>query len=197
MGCDSGWAYPADGESPVHEVDVAPFRIDATTVTNDEFATFLAATGHTTEAERFGWSFVFAGLLADDHPDTHGVAQAEWWRQVEGAAWDHPEGPRSDLDGRGDHPVVHISWNDAAAFCAWSGTRLPSEAEWEYAARGGLVGATFPWGEDLEPDGEYRMNVFQGTFPGENTGADGHIGTAPVRSYPPNGFGLFLSLIHI
>ncbi len=191
MGCDNEWAYPGDGEAPVHAVDVAPFRIGATTVTNDYFATFVAATGHTTDAERFGWSFVFAGLLPDDHPDTRGVAQAEWWRQVEGATWRHPEGPRSDLDGRGEHPVVHVSWNDAVAYGAWSGTRLPTEAEWEYAARGGLAGATFPWGDDLEPDGAHRMNVFQGTFPGENTGADGHLGTAPVRSYPPNGYGIF------
>ena len=106
MGCDNAWAYPGDGESPIHEVDVAPFRIGATTVTNDQFAAFVDITGHTTEAERFGWSFVFAGLLPDDHPDTHGVAQAEWWRQVEGATWNRPEGPSSDLDGRGDHPVA-------------------------------------------------------------------------------------------
>ena len=191
MGCDNAWAYPGDGESPIHEVDVAPFRIGETTVTNDQFAAFVDITGHTTEAERFGWSFVFAGVLPDDHPDTRGVAQAEWWRQVEGATWNRPEGPSSDLDGRGDHPVVHVSWNDAATYCEWSGTRLPAEAEWEYAARGDLVGANFPWGDDLEPHGEHRMNVFQGTFPGQNTGADGHIGTAPVRSYPPNGFGLF------
>ena len=191
MGCDNEWAYPGDGETPVHDVDIAPFRVGATTATNGDFAAFADTTGHTTDAERFGWSFVFAGLLPDDHLDTRGVAQAEWWRQVEGATWRHPEGPRSDIDGRGDHPVVHVSWNDAQAYCAWSGTRLPTEAEWEYAARGGLVGATFPWGEDLELDGEHRMNVFQGTFPGENTAVDGHLGTAPVRSYPPNGYGLF------
>ena len=191
MGCANAWAYPADGEGPVHEVDVAPFTIEAHAVTNGRFTAFVDATGHVTEAEHFGWSFVFAGFLPDDHADTRGVAQAEWWRQVHGATWRHPEGPRSDLDGRADHPVVHVSWSDAQAYCAWSHTRLPSEAEWEYAARGGLVGATFPWGDDLEPDGEHRMNVFQGTFPGANSGADGHFGTAPVDAYEANGFGLF------
>ena len=178
MGCDNEWAYPADGEGPVHEVEVAPFAIEAHTVTNGRFAAFVDATGHGTEAEHFGWSFVFAGFLPDDHADTRGVAQAEWWRQIHGASWQHPEGPHSDLDGRIDHPVVHVSWNDAQAYCAWAHTRLVSEAEWEYASRGGLVGATFPWGDDLEPDGEHRMNVFQGTFPSANTGAATSRGAA-------------------
>ena len=151
MGCDSEWAYPGDGEAPVHEVDVAAYRIAATAVTNDEFAAFADATGYQTEPEAFGWSFVFAGLLPDDHPDTHCVAQAEWWRQIHGASWRHPEGPHSDLDSRGDHPVVHVSWNDAQEYCTWSGTRLPTETEWEFAARGGLVGATFPWATTSSP----------------------------------------------
>jgi formylglycine-generating enzyme required for sulfatase activity len=190
MGDDSVWAYPGDGEGPVHEVMLDAFRIDRYTVTNDAFAAFVDATGWRTDAERYGWSFVFAALLPDDFPDTSGVVGAEWWRQVHGADWRHPEGPESGLATRGDHPVVHVSWNDAVAYCRWTGTRLPTEAEWECAARGGRVGTAFPWGDHLEPGGRHHMNVFQGKFPGGNTGADGYLTTAPVDAFPPNGFGL-------
>jgi formylglycine-generating enzyme required for sulfatase activity len=190
MGDESVWAYPGDGEGPVHDVEIEPFRIDCGAVTNDAFGAFVEATGHRTDAEEFGWSFVFGGLLPDDFPDTRAVEAAPWWRQVHGADWCHPEGPQSHLGERGDHPVVHVSWRDAIAYCTWSGTRLPTEAEWEYAARGGIVGAPFPWGDELEPDGEHRMNTFQGTFPGGNTVADGYAGTAPVHAFAPNGFGL-------
>jgi sulfatase modifying factor 1 len=190
MGDDSVWAYPGDGEAPVHDVTLDAFRIDRHTVTNDAFAAFVDATGWRTDAERFGWSFVFVGLLPDDFPDTRGVVGAEWWREVLGAHWRHPDGPASDVDGRGDHPVVHVSWHDAAAYCRWSGTRLPTEAEWECAARGGRVGTAFPWGDDLEPGGEHRMNVFQGSFPGGNTADDGFVATAPVDAFPPNDIGL-------
>jgi formylglycine-generating enzyme len=190
MGNAGPHAYPDDGEGPVRRVRIDPFWIDARAVSNADFAEFVQETGHLTEAEDFGWSFVFGGLLPDDFPPTRGVAHAPWWRQAEGADWRRPEGPQSDLEGRHDHPVVHVSWNDVQAYCAWAGTRLPTEAEWEYAARGGLEGKLFPWGDELEPAGEHRMNVWQGTFPAENTGADGFYGTCPVDEFPPNGFGL-------
>ncbi|MDZ7674925.1 MAG: formylglycine-generating enzyme family protein [Acidimicrobiales bacterium] len=191
MGTDDPRGYDHDGEGPPHLVDLASFAIAPWAVTNDDFAAFVAATGHRTTAEQLGDSFVFSGLLPDDFPPTRAVAGAPWWRQVPGADWQHPEGPQSDLSGRGDHPVVHVSWSDASAYCAWTNTRLPTEAEWERAARGGLEAVHFPWGAEREPAGEHRMNVFQGRFPHEDTGDDGWIGTCPVGSFPPNGFGLF------
>ncbi len=191
MGAPPGDGYADDGEHPVHEVTITAFEIGHTTVTNSQFADFCTATGHVTLAERDGWSFVFGGLLPDDFPPTRAVAAAPWWRQVEGSDWRHPEGPHSTILDRLDHPVVHVNWFDAAAYCAWSASRLPTEAEWEYAARGGLDRKRFPWGDELEPDGQHRMNVFQGSFPGDNTCADGFAGTAPVRSYDPNGYGLY------
>jgi len=190
MGDESEWAYPGDGEGPLHEVILGAFAIDRHAVTNDAFSSFVDATGHVSDAERDGWSFVFGGFLSDDFPDTRAVVGAEWWRQVFGADWRHPEGPRTSIADRMDHPVVHVSWIDAQAYCAWSGTRLPTEAEWEYAARAGSR-TPFPWGDELEPNGEHRMNVFQGGFPTENACADGFAGTAPVDAFSPNGFGLY------
>jgi formylglycine-generating enzyme required for sulfatase activity len=190
MGTDDSLGYEADGEGPVHEVMLRPFLIDTEAVTNARFRQFVQATGHVTTAQQFGWSFVFGGLLPDEFPDTRGVAQTPWWRQVYGADWSHPEGPQSYVTDRSDHPVVHVSWDDAVAYCTWAGSRLPTEAEWEYGARGGLEQRRFPWGDELEPDGEHRMNVWQGTFPAENSCGDGWCGTAPVTEYPANGFGL-------
>jgi formylglycine-generating enzyme required for sulfatase activity len=191
MGSDAGLGYPGDGEEPERRVTVDAFRMDRCAVTNAQFARFVDATGHVTEAERFGWSFVFAGLLPDDFVETRGVVGAEWWRQVYGADWRHPEGPHSNLDDRRDHPVLHASWHDARAYCAWAGLRLPTEAEWEFAARGGLEGRQYPWGDELLADGRHRCNIWQGTFPHENTRDDGWYGTAPVSAYEPNAFGLY------
>ena len=189
MGSDDRFAYPDDGETP-RELAVSPFAIDSCAVSNAAFAQFVEATNYVTEAEGFGWSFVFGGQLPDDFPPTRGVAAAPWWRQVYEADWRHPEGPRSDIADRDDHPVVQVSFNDAIAYCAWAGKRLPTEAEWEFAARGGLAKKAFPWGDEREPDGKHRMNVWQGSFPNANSVDDGYYGTCPVDAFPPNGYGL-------
>ncbi|WP_454041607.1 formylglycine-generating enzyme family protein [Cellulosimicrobium sp. Marseille-Q8652] len=190
MGHDGPDGYPEDGEGPAHRVRLRPFRIDRCAVSNARFGRFVDATGYRTAAEVSGWSFVFGGLLPDDFPPTRGVSSAPWWRVVEGASWRAPEGPGSHVRERARHPVVHVSWHDAAAYADWSGLRLPTEAEWEHAARAGLAGVHYPWGAEREPGGVHRMNVWQGTFPSRNTRDDGWYGTAPVDEYPPNAFGL-------
>ncbi len=194
MGTDTDEGFPQDGEGPVREVILRPFWIDSTTVTNRLFGQFVEATGYRTEAERFGWSFVFwlhlpKARFKELVEDT--VQAAPWWCKVRGAQWNAPEGPGSNLLRREDHPVVHVSWNDAAAYAGWSGQRLPTEAEWEYAARGGLEQKTYPWGDKLRPNGKHMCNIWQGEFPNHDTGDDGYAGTCPVQAFPPNGYGLF------
>ena len=191
MGSEDRLAYPDDGEAPVRRVRVSSFRIDVFAVTNADFGLFVDESGYTTEAERLGWSLVFAGLVPDRPLPERGDGRAPWWRQVEGADWRHPEGPGSSIADRDDHPVVHVTWNDAHAYATAHGKRLPTEAEWEYAARGGLEGKPFPWGSELTPGGVHRMNVWQGRFPRANTAADGYYGTCPVDEFPPNAYGLF------
>jgi formylglycine-generating enzyme required for sulfatase activity len=184
--------FPDDGEGPVRKVTVSTFAIACHAVSNVQFADFVRQTGYTTEAERCGWSFVFEGLLSDEARRTpsNRAAETPWWVAVPHAYWAQPEGPHSSILDRPDHPAVHVSWNDARAYCQWSGTRLPTEAEWEMAARGGLQQATYPWGDELTPEGEHRCNVWQGNFPDRNSMDDGFLGTAPVHAFPPNGFGL-------
>lgn len=164
--------------------------MDAHQVTNARFAAFVAETGYRTEAERHGWSYVFH-LFLDAARHDQAPAGTPWWRKVEGACWHAPEGPGSSIEGRMDHPAVHIAWTDAMAFAAWAGGRLPTEAEWEHAAQGGRRGARFPWGEAEPTDTEVYCNIWQGRFPQENTLADGYLGTAPVGAFAPNGYGLY------
>ncbi|XP_023475825.1 formylglycine-generating enzyme isoform X5 [Equus przewalskii] len=146
-----------------------------------------------TKAEKFGDSFVFEGMLSEQVKSDiqQAVAAAPWWLPVKGANWRHPEGPDSTVLHRPDHPVLHVSWNDAVAYCAWAGKRLPTEAEWEYSCRGGLQNRLFPWGNKLQPKGQHYANIWQGEFPVTNTGEDGFRGTAPVDAFPPNGYGLY------
>tara|TARA_R110000796_G_scaffold67892_7_gene155809 strand:+ start:2012 stop:2971 length:960 start_codon:yes stop_codon:yes gene_type:complete len=184
---------PDDGEAPLRRVKLKPFRICATTVTNAEFSRFVEATQYITEAEHFGWSFVFHSQVGPEIGATRAVAGVEWWRQVEGATWRDINGPgTADQVWNGDHPVVHVSWNDARAYARWVGGRLPTEAEWEHAARGGQQDVRFPWGTN-EPDDLKVLpcNIWQGRFPDLNTGADGYITTAPARSFAPNDCGLY------
>ncbi|WP_218220547.1 formylglycine-generating enzyme family protein [Nesterenkonia sp. Act20] len=190
MGSEDALAYPADGEGPVRTVRVASFAISATAVTVAEFARFVQATGHVTDAEKYGDSLVFQGLLPPRLRDRMPapVASTPWWRQVPGACWFAPEGSGSTARGREDHPVTQVSQRDAQAYADWVGARLPTEEEWEYASRGGLDQQPYPWGDVRDPEGQRRMNIFPGEFP---EGVPGEVGTKPVTSFKPNGFGLY------
>ena len=197
-GDDSSWA----DARPVHEVSVDGFWIDRTEVTNRQFARFVKATGYVTVAERkpdakdfpdappeilVPGSLVFtppAGQVSLDDP-------LVWWRYVPGANWRHPEGPDTTIEGKDDFPVVQVCWDDAVAYTRWASKRLPTEAEWEYAARGGKERAPFVWGDELRPAGKWQANIWQGQFPSRNTSDDGYARTAPVATFPPNAFGLF------
>lgn len=194
MGTETEVGFPADGEGPVREVLLDPFYIDRYPVTVESFRDFARATDYVSEAERFGWSFVFHKQLPAEQyrelaEDT--VAGHEWWCKVKGADWRHPEGPDSGVEQRPDHPVTHISYADALAYCRWAGKRLPTEAEWEFAARGGLEQQLYPWGDDLEPGGKHLCNVWQGRFPDHDTGEDGYRGPCPVDAFPPNGLDIY------
>ena len=172
MGADDGFAY----EGPVHEVKVSSFWMDKHEVTNAEFEKFVTATGYVTEAEQLKWSGVFL-------PEQHS------WTKGDGANWRHPEGP--DTHANPNEPVVHVSIKDANEYAKWAGKRLPTEAEFECAARGGLEGKKYAWGDEQKPGGKFMVNVWQGFFPDRNTGADGYLMRAPVESFPPNGYGLY------
>jgi len=208
MGTDDVRSFP--NERPAHKVRVEGFWIDEHDVTNAEFAKFVEATAYLTTAERKpDWeelkkelppgtpkpddSVLVAGSLVFT-PTSQPVPLNDlsaWWRWVPGASWRHPEGPGSGIGGRENHPVVQVSWDDAVAYAKWAGKRLPTEAEWEFAARGGLEGKRYSWGDEFRPGGKHMANTWQGLFPVTNTGEDGFVGTSPVKSFPPNGYGLY------
>lgn len=184
---------PNDGESPVRQVRVAPFRMGRTAVTNAAFKDFVDATGYVTEAETFGWSFVFWAQVPKAVGPTQGIVDVEWWRRVDGANWRDINGPGTMAEAwHPDHPVVQVSWHDAQAYAAWAGGRLPTETEWEHAARGGLGDVRFPWGDAEPNDTDHTpCNIWQGHFPETNTAQDGYVTTAPATSFAANGYGLY------
>jgi formylglycine-generating enzyme required for sulfatase activity len=198
MGCEG--CNLADA-LPLHPVEVDGFWMDRAPVTNAQFARFVAATGYRTVAERRPDPRDFPGTPEEDlvpgsvvfsPPATAfpGMRYVDWWRWVPGAGWRHPEGPGSDIRGRADHPVVHVSFEDAAAYARWAGKQLPTEAQYEFAARGGLDRRRYAWGDSLTPGGRWAANVFQGSFPVRNAALDGFARTSPVGAFPANGFGL-------
>ncbi|HVG85384.1 MAG TPA: SUMF1/EgtB/PvdO family nonheme iron enzyme [Vicinamibacterales bacterium] len=187
---------------PIHRVHVDGFWIDKTEVTNDQFVAFVNATGYVTVAEKTPRAEDFPGALPENlvagsvvfSPPDHAVPlnnHLQWWSYVKGANWRHPLGTGTSIEGKGKLPVVHVAYDDALAYAKWSGGRLPTEAEWEFAARGGLTGAVFPWGSDFRQEGAFMANSHQGHFPDRDTGEDHYQGVAPVAQFPPNGYGLY------
>ena len=192
MGTDDPF-YPTDGEGPSRSIWVDEFKISKFSVSNSEFAEFIEATGYVTEAETYGWSYVFNGFIdeAMSSKQLAGIASsAPWWLAIEGAYWFRPFGNSRSIETLLDHPVVHVTHTDALEFCRWSGYKLPTEAQWEKASRGGLTGKLFPWGDELLEGKQHNTNIWQGEFPQLNTKEDGFFGTAPVNSFRPNNFGL-------
>lgn len=192
MGLDKP-VVPEDGETPSRSVQISSFYMDKYEVSNNEYQRFVSETGYVTETENFGNSFVVEYFISKEVQEgiTQAVANAPWWLPVDNASWRQPEGIDSDIKQRMSHPVVHVSWNDAVAYCKWAGKRLPTEGEWEYACRAGLKDRLFPWGNNPMPHGEHWMNIWQGVFPANNTLDDGYAGTGPVDIYNPNKFGLY------
>ncbi len=202
VGMDGGGDKRMGDARPLHRVYVDGFFMDATEVTNDEFAKFVTATGYVTDAERAPDAADFPGVPAEALVPGSAVFTPPgqpvplnnyllWWRYIQGADWRHPLGPASSIEGKGNYPVVQVSWQDAAAYAKWAGKRLPTEAEWEFAARGGKTGELYPWGNQLKPDGKWMANIFEGSFPGSDNGADGFTGIAPVGKFKANPYGLY------
>jgi formylglycine-generating enzyme len=199
---NSEMAMPSNDAKPLHRVHVDGFWMDKTTVTNEEFEKFVEATGYTTVAERAPTAEEFpsapaenlvAGSIVFTAPD-HEVPldnYLQWWSYVQGANWRHPQGPKSDIKGKEKYPVVHVAYPDAEEYAKWAGKRLPTEAEFEFAARGGLAGKTYTWGDEFRPNGKWMANTWQGKFPLKDAGEDGYAGIAPVAKFPANGYGLY------
>jgi formylglycine-generating enzyme required for sulfatase activity len=208
MGCEDprgfehGGHDPMNDTRPIHRVYVDGFWMDKTEVTNEQFEEFVKATGYITVAEKTPLAEDFPGappenLVAGsvvftppDHPvplDNH----YRWWGYVHGANWRHPLGSESDLKSKENYPVVHVAYEDAVSYCKWGGKRLPTEAEWEFAARGGLTGKLYAWGDELKPAGKWMANTYQGSFPNQEKPEDGFAGISPVAQYQPNGYGLY------